>query len=108
MLNADPGYYPGEIIEKDLAAGKLDAAVVWGPIAGFFARRVANPALAVVPLASEPGVKFDYAIAMGVRHGERDWKATIERLIAENQPALEAILREYGVPLLDESGALKP
>jgi quinoprotein dehydrogenase-associated probable ABC transporter substrate-binding protein len=108
MLNADPAYYPGEIVEKDLAAGKLDAAVVWGPIAGFFARRVTSPALAVVPLASEPGVKFDYGIAMGVRHGEPEWKATIERLIAENQPALEAILREYGVPLLDEQGALKP
>jgi quinoprotein dehydrogenase-associated probable ABC transporter substrate-binding protein len=108
MLNADPAYYPGEIIEKDLAAGKLDAAVVWGPIAGFFARRVASPALVVVPLASEPGVKFDYGIAMGVRHGEPEWKATIERLIAENQPALDAILREYGVPLLDETGALKP
>ena len=40
ILNADPEQYPGEIIERDLAAGKLDAAIVWGPIAGYFAKRV--------------------------------------------------------------------
>jgi quinoprotein dehydrogenase-associated probable ABC transporter substrate-binding protein len=108
MLNADPDYYPGEIIEKDLASGRIDAAVVWGPIAGFFAKRVNSPPLTVVPLHSEPGVKFDYAIAMGVRHGEPEWKATIERLIAENSTQIDAILREYGVPLLDADGALKP
>jgi quinoprotein dehydrogenase-associated probable ABC transporter substrate-binding protein len=108
LLNADPDYYPGEIIEKDLASGKLDAAVVWGPIAGFFARRVTSPQLAVVPLPSEPGVKFDYGIAMGVRYGEPEWKATVGRLIAENAAALEAILRDYGVPLVDEKGALRP
>jgi mxaJ protein len=108
LLNADPEYYPGEIIEKDLATGKLDVAVVWGPIAGFFARRVASPALAVVPLASEPGVKFDYGIAMGVRHGEPEWKATVERLIAQDAAQIDAILREYGVPLVDDSEALKP
>jgi quinoprotein dehydrogenase-associated probable ABC transporter substrate-binding protein len=108
MLNADPDYYPGEIIEKDLVAGTIDAAVIWGPIAGFFATRVKQPRLVVVPLASEKGVKFDYAISMGVRHGEPGWKATIERLIAENQADIERILREYGVPLLDAQGDIKP
>jgi hypothetical protein len=43
-----------------------------------------------------------------VRYGEREWKATVERLIAENAAQLEAILRDYGVPLVDENGALRP
>ena len=47
-------------IEKDLAAGQIDAAIVWGPIAGYFAKRVKSPKLRVVPLKSEPGVRFDY------------------------------------------------
>ncbi|MCX8003530.1 MAG: quinoprotein dehydrogenase-associated putative ABC transporter substrate-binding protein [Burkholderiaceae bacterium] len=104
ILSADPEHYPGEIIERDLAQGKLDAAVVWGPVAGFYARRVKNVELVVVPLKSEPGVRFDYAIAMGVRHGEPAWKATIERLIDENRAELLAILRQYNVPLVDEKG----
>ena len=101
-MNADPEQYPGEIIEKDLAAGKIDAAIVWGPIAGYFAKRVKTPALAVVPLKSEPGVQFDYQIAMGVRYGEREWKQQVEALI-ESQPGRRspAILQEYGVPLLE-------
>ena len=60
----------------------------------------------MIPLRSEPGVKFDYAIAMGVRRGEAEWRATVDRLIADNKPAITAILREYGVPLLDAQGAV--
>jgi mxaJ protein len=104
MLSPDPDVYPGQLIEKDLAQGKIDAAIVWGPIAGYYAKRVRNVDLVVVPLKSEPGVKFDYAIAMGVRFGEKEWKDTVDKLIAENQAAITAILREYSVPLLNERG----
>ena len=103
IMNADPSQYPGEIIEKDLAAGKLDAAIVWGPIAGYFAQRIKTAALVVVPLKSEPGVKFDYQMAMGVRYGEREWKQQVEALIESKRPEIQAILKEYGVPLVDAS-----
>jgi mxaJ protein len=103
IMNADPAQYPGEIIEKDLAAGKIDVAIVWGPIAGFFAQRVKTPTLAVVPMKSEPGVKFDYEMAMGVRYGEREWKQQIEGLIESKRPEIEAILKTYGVPVVDAS-----
>lgn len=105
ILSPDPQQYPGEIIERDLAAGKIDAAIVWGPIAGFFAKRVQTPALSVVPMKSEPGVKFDFEMAMGVRYGEPEWKAQIEKLIETQRPAIVAILQEFGVPLVDESFA---
>lgn len=104
MLSADPESYPGEILGRDLAEGTIDAAIVWGPIGGYFAKRSGK--LAVIPLRSEPGVKFDYEMAMGVRHGDREWKAVVERLIAENRSAITAILREYNVPLVDERGEL--
>ncbi len=107
MLNADPQQYPGEIIEKDLAAGKIDVAIVWGPIAGYFAKRVKSPALTVVPMRSEPGVRFDYQMAMGVRYGEREWKQQVEALIDSRQAEIQAILREFGVPLVDESYAVQ-
>ncbi|HSW06988.1 substrate-binding domain-containing protein [Aquabacterium sp.] len=103
MMNADPQQYPGEIIEKDLASGKLDVAIVWGPIAGYFAQRVKSPALAVVPMQSEPGIRFDYPMAMGVRYGEREWKQQVESLLESRRTEILAILKEYGVPLVDES-----
>jgi len=108
IMNPDPDQYPGEILEKDLAAGKIDAAIVWGPIAGYFAKRVRAPELVVVPLASEPGVRFDYPMAMGVRYGERAWKEQIEVLIDKHRGEIAAILRDYGVPLLDNDRAQGP
>jgi mxaJ protein len=104
MMSPDPDASPGDIIVKELAQGKLDAVVVWGPIAGYYAKQVPNMHLAVVPLASEPGIQFDYAIAMGVRYGEGEWKQKIEKLIAENRSAIDGILRQYGVPLVNERG----
>jgi len=104
MMSPDPAQYPGQIIDTELAQGKIDAAIVWGPIAGYYATRVPGVEFVVVPLRSEPGVKFDYAIAMGVRRGENEWKATVDKLIVDNQAAIMQILHEYHVPLIDAKG----
>ena len=104
MLSPDPDQYPGSIIDKELAQGKIDAAIVWGPVGSYYAKRVTSVPLTVIALKSEPGVKFDYEIAMGVRYGEPEWKATVEKLIADNRAAVTAILREYAVPLVNERG----
>ena len=101
ILNADPAQYPGEIIERDLAAGKIDVAIVWGPIAGYFAKRVKSKPLKVVTLKSEPGVQFDYQMAMGVRYGEADWKRQVESLIQSKRVEIRAILDEFGVPIVE-------
>ncbi|TDM05912.1 MAG: ABC transporter substrate-binding protein [Ideonella sp. MAG2] len=101
MLDADPQQYPGQIIDKHLREGAIDAAVVWGPLAGYFAQQGSGTALRVVPLKSEKDVQFDYAIAMGVRYGEKAWKDQIDTLIASSHTEIQAILKEFGVPLVD-------
>jgi mxaJ protein len=107
MLNADPDHYAGKIIDEALAKGEIDVAVVWGPIGGFYAKRVTSPELAVVPLKSEgPQVKFDFAIAMAVRHQDKALKATLDELIDKKRPEIMAILKDFGVPVVDEKGAL--
>jgi quinoprotein dehydrogenase-associated probable ABC transporter substrate-binding protein len=105
--SGDPDEYPGEIIERELRAGKIDIAFVWGPIAGYFAGRDPQ-GLALVPFEPDPEIRFDYAIAMGVRFGEREWKARIEQLIDRHRARIQAILADYGVPLLDENGHFVP
>jgi quinoprotein dehydrogenase-associated probable ABC transporter substrate-binding protein len=102
-MNAEPEFYPGEILERDLVAGKIDAAIVWGPIAGYFTKRVKTAQLVSIPMRSEPGVKFDFKMAMGVRYGEREWKQQIETLIDAKQNEIRAILDEFGVPLVDDA-----
>lgn len=104
--SGDPEQYPGQILEKDLTAGEIDVALIWGPIAGYFARQAKGAELVVVPFHPQPDIKFDYSIGMGVRFGERAWKQRVEELIDRNLPQIRKILGQYGVPLLDENGQL--
>jgi quinoprotein dehydrogenase-associated probable ABC transporter substrate-binding protein len=111
MANAKP--YPlmidtrvdssAEAMMKDLAKGEIDAGVLWGPMAGFYARK-SNPPLHVTPLVKETtGPKLVYRIGMGVRPADQNWKRQLNRLIQENQGEINKILLDFGVPLLDEN-----
>jgi quinoprotein dehydrogenase-associated probable ABC transporter substrate-binding protein len=92
-----------EAMINDLAKGEIDAGVLWGPIAGYYAKRV-DPPLHVTPLVKETtGPKLVYRIGMGVRAADQNWKRQLNRLIQENQPAINKILLDFGVPLLDEN-----
>jgi quinoprotein dehydrogenase-associated probable ABC transporter substrate-binding protein len=88
---------------KDLTSGTIDAAILWGPMAGFYAKN-ANPPLHVTPLVKETtGPRLAFRIGMGVRSADQNWKRQLNRLIQENQPAINRILLDFGVPLLDEN-----
>lgn len=101
MLNADPAQYPGDIIEYDLAQGRINMAVVWGPLASYFAKRVKSSTLRVVPMRSEPGVTLEFDIAMGVRHGEAAWRAQVESALKSHRSQIQAILQAFDVPMLE-------
>jgi len=88
---------------KDLMAAEIDAGVLWGPMAGYYARQV-SPPLHVTPLVKETsGPKLVYRIGMGVRPADQNWKRQLNKLIQENQGEINKILLDFGVPLLDES-----
>ncbi|KQT85373.1 substrate-binding domain-containing protein [Aurantimonas sp. Leaf443] len=86
----------------DLGKGEIDAALLWGPLAGYYAK-VSGKDYTVVPLTHEGrGPATTYRITMGVRVADQEWKRTLNRVIQENQGAIDEILLSYGVPLLDE------
>jgi hypothetical protein len=92
-----------EAMIGDLMSGQIDAGILWGPMAGFYAKR-ANPPLHVTPLVKETtGPRLTFRIGMGVRGADQNWKRLLNRLIQENQPAINRILLDFGVPLLDEN-----
>jgi quinoprotein dehydrogenase-associated probable ABC transporter substrate-binding protein len=89
-----------------LASGELDAALLWGPVGGYYAERASVP-LKLVPLVKEnAGPSTIYGITMGVRPNEPQWKHTINKLLADNQREINVILERYAVPLMDEKGNL--
>ena len=100
----DPEEYPGKTLTEDLIAGKIDAAIIWGPIIGYFSRTMeGGEDLIILPLGDDPTtpyLKFSFTVAMAVRHGEQEWRDKVNQLIAENQAEINAIMESYGVPLL--------
>ena len=93
----------GAAMIKDLMSGEIDAGILWGPMAGYYAKQ-ASPPLRVMPLVKETsGPRLAYRIGMGVRPADQNWKRLLNRMIQENQPAINKILLDFGVPLLDEN-----
>ena len=91
---------------RDLQAGDIQAGVLWGPIAGFYAKRT-SPELHVIPLLGEKsGPRLDFRISMGVRATDQDWKRLLNSLIQAHQPEINSILAGYSIPLLDDKGRL--
>ena len=95
---------PARTAIEDVASGETDVALIWGPIAGYYSRQLGDK-LVVTPLLEEdPRVRMNYRVSMAVRYNETDWKRTVNEALIVIQPQIEAILREYGVPLLNDRG----
>ncbi|WP_448190840.1 substrate-binding domain-containing protein [Azospirillum sp. sgz301742] len=92
---------PARIVAA-VASGEVDVAVVWGPLAGYFAKRQPVP-LTITPVSPqfEPPLPMVFDIAMGVRRGDEDMKHRLNEALERNRAAVDAILAEYGVPRLD-------
>ena len=100
----DDSSAPAAAIISELAGGKLDAALLWGPVGGYSAQRSDVP-LTIMPLVKEQaGPSPIHGITMGVRPNEPEWKHKINKVIAENHDEINAILLAYNVPLLDQQG----
>ena len=88
---------------RDLASGEIDIGVLWGPMAGYYAKQ-ANPPMRVRLLLKESGgPPLAFRIGMGVRATDQNWKRLLNRLIGENRADINRLLIGFGVPLLDEN-----
>lgn len=90
----------------DLDKGNIDAATLWGPMAGWYAKQ-SEKDYKVIPLIHEGvGPATTFRITMGVRPADQQWKRTLNVAIRDNQDAINDILLSYGVPLLTEDDQL--
>lgn len=92
---------PGKII-KAVAAKEIDIAIVWGPIAGYFAQKQDIPLVLVPvsPATDSSRLPFVYSISMGVRRKDKDLKLKLDELLKSKAPEIRKILEGYGVPLV--------
>jgi mxaJ protein len=108
---------PEDVINA-VANEEVDVAIVWGPLAGYFAKRAPVP-LRIQPLGERDSladVPFRYDIAMAVRRRDRELRDSLEKVLKEKAPQIQAILKEYNIPVFpvvaqgeeDDDGPPKP
>jgi mxaJ protein len=107
MLYGNYGHpNPEAAIVDAVARGQIDVAVVWGPLAGYFASRSAVH-LRLQPVSpAYDGAQWpmQYDISVGVRHGDAQLRSQVEAILEREKPGLEALLRAYHVPEAPAAG----
>jgi mxaJ protein len=96
------GKEAGSIV-RAVADCQIDTAIVWGPLAGYFAKR-AGQALQltpVIPQVDPPALPFTFSISMAVRKGNIALRNQLDRVLQRRQAEIRAILSQYGVPQLE-------
>ncbi len=103
FLNPDPkADHPDDII-KAVAKDSIDVAIVWGPLAGYWAKQQPVP-LTMVALPDTDavsGMPFAFSMAMAVRHRDKALKATLDSVIDRRRGEITEILRQYNVPMIE-------
>jgi mxaJ protein len=97
---------PAELI-RSVADGKVDVAVAWGPLAGYFIRQSRVP-LEITPIDGDPtlpNLPFHFDIAIGVREGDQALKQSLDAELVRRRPAIHKLLNSYGIPQFDEAAA---
>ena len=98
---------PARIVDA-VENGDVDLAIVWGPLAGYFAKQSRVP-LEVVPVSpqiDQPFLPFVFDISMGVRRGDQDLRDQVEQILERRRGEIDRILEDYRVPRVDqEKGA---
>lgn len=90
-------------IMQDLIDDKINMTIIWGPFAGWWAKKTDEVEIVTIPLMNDPDdpeMRMEFNISMAVRYGEEEWKQQMESLIEQHQEEITQILEDYGVPLL--------
>ncbi|MDC1000092.1 quinoprotein dehydrogenase-associated putative ABC transporter substrate-binding protein [Methylophilaceae bacterium] len=93
---------PGEPVE-DVVSGKIDVAIMWGPLGGYYAKQSDVDLVVVeIPEYSSGNKKLQgktyWNISAGVRKREVERREMVEGAIFRNLDKIYAIMDEYGIP----------
>jgi mxaJ protein len=98
---------PSSRLIEAVENGEIDLAAAWGPLAGYAAKSSPVP-LRLTPIEDDgkfTPLKFQFAIAMGVRHGDHALRQQLDDAIAHKAAEIRALLVSYGVPLVGDGAA---
>ena len=85
---------------RDFKAKKIDMVILWGPMAAYVMAQSPKNSYSLIPMKSSPSLRFDFAMAMGVRKGDKVRKAQLDQLITSQANKIQSIISSYNIPLL--------
>ncbi len=94
---------PARIVDA-VVSKDIDLAIVWGPLAGYFAKQSQVP-MEIVPVSpqiDQPFLPFVFDISMGVRRGDQELKDQVEQILEKRRAEIDRILENYGLPRVDQ------
>lgn len=93
---------PAAIVEA-VDRGDIDVALVWGPLAGYFARQARHPLrlAPVTPWLDGPQWPMVFEISMGVRKEDAALRADLDRVLEDHRGDVRRLLVSYGVPIVE-------
>lgn len=99
--------YENDKLVNEVASGKAEIAVLWGPAAARYVKASSTPlTMTVIPddnkRADGQKVGFHYSTAIGVRKGEVALLEQLNKVIRANHGEIEELLQAEGIPLLEE------
>jgi mxaJ protein len=95
---------PAAIIDA-VANGDVDVALVWGPLAGYFAPHLAVPLRLerVTPVLDDATWPMTFGISVGVNRRNPELLAEVQKILDQEHPSIDAILSTYAVPIVATS-----
>ncbi|MFM8468349.1 MAG: c-type cytochrome [Oxalobacteraceae bacterium] len=112
LLSSEEGYEPRNYRDQDeifaaLAKGEIDAAILWGPSAGFDNQSKFQSRWKITPVA---GHGLNGQVAVAVAKGKPELKEKIDQALTELQPEIKKLQKKYGFPqtapvVLDAKGS---
>ncbi len=99
--------YENDKLVNEVASGKAELAVLWGPAAARYVKASTTPlTMTVIPdnnkRADGEKVGFHYSTSIGVRKGEVALLEQLNKLIKEQRDEIGELLEAEGIPLLEE------
>jgi mxaJ protein len=96
---------PAEIV-RAVERGDVDVALVWGPLAGYFAAQSPVPLRLepVTPWMADMEYPMQFDISVGVQNGNDRLLKEIDRILRRRQGEISRLLADYHVPVVGPPG----
>jgi quinoprotein dehydrogenase-associated probable ABC transporter substrate-binding protein len=99
MMTGDARINAGRIVSEELASGKVDVVLLWGPIAAYYAG-ASDVDMTVVPL-NELGEKHVFSFGLGIRYQDKAWKRLLNQVLEKRKDDIAAVIASYDLPSLE-------